>query len=124
MELSQGLLIHLPIAFKKTNAANGTTYDSGWINVRGQARIEGNIRSDKIPDAGFPELSFSTDGVNADRVIVIPQDAGAGVADFVYRIDYRIQQRYVRLRFKQTTGAAGTFRWEAYARPDSGGNPQ
>lgn len=121
MELSEGLLIHFPLAFKKDQAASGTTYSTGWINVRGQARIEGIIRTNKLPDDGFPEIAWSSDGQNADQVIVIQQLPSPGVAAYVYEVDFRNVQRFVRIRFKQSTGAPATFRWELYAKPVSGG---
>ncbi len=113
--------------------AQNSLYSTGWLNVRGQARIEGYVTNTKaFAEAGPPGsgagilLEWSDDpggGSPVTRTKVIAQDGGdPTTGKFVYPIDVRNLSRFVRISFKTPGGAGNTSpQAEVYARPDSGG---
>jgi hypothetical protein len=113
--------------------ASGVELSSQFQNVFGQARIEGLITSGALADPapggstpGYPRVEFSPDGVNIGRTVMIPQDPNpyaAPAGQFAYPIDVRITDRFVRVKFRQSSGSAASISYCVSARPDAGGPP-
>ena len=123
-------LCELPFWYLQINSISATEYSSEFVSCAGQARVEGLIQCGAPGDAavgtapGYPRVEFSDDGVQTKRYVMIQADGAAYATNgqgVVYPIDLRCLGKFVRVKFKQSSGNPQALKVSVSTRPDGAG---